>query len=134
MGKEGKYDLRLAEPPPVSDSDSDSDTEEDGDSAEVLSEPIQPSKLLKSSCVHLLRFLAISFGIHADQVPSNVGLGFTSFLRDIVVKGCCVGAASSSLSAANRGGLGAQAENTLLYQDQYEEWASLGMLKKINLN
>ena len=85
MGKEGKYDLKLAEQPALTetavcggggDSDSDSDEEtaveadEDDDDAseEILQEPMQPSKLIKAACVQFLRFFAISFGLRADRV------------------------------------------------------------------
>ena len=88
MGKEGKYDLKLAEQPTLSDatavcgeggdSDSDSDDEtaveadedddDDNASAEILQEPVQPSKLIKAACVQFLRFFSISFGLRADRV------------------------------------------------------------------
>ena len=66
MGKEGKYDLKLAESPAMSDAGGNSDTDsedtaveldddDDDDSAEILHEPIQPSKLIKTACVQFLR-------------------------------------------------------------------------------
>ena len=90
MGKEGKYDLKLAEQPALTetgvcgggggDSDSDSDEEtaveadEDDDDAseEILQEPMQPSKLIKAACVQFLRFFAISFGLRADRVQVHM--------------------------------------------------------------
>ena len=104
MGKEGKYDLRLAEPPAPSDagggdSDTDSgeetavelddDDDDDDDSAEILHEPIQPSKLIKAACVQFLRFFSVSFGLRADRVQECAARSFSSFLRDIVARGCC---------------------------------------------
>ena len=140
MGKEGKYDLKLAEPPAMSDAggggggDSDTDSEEtavelddddDDDSAEILHEPIQPAKLIKTACVQFLRFFSISFGLRADRVQECAARNFSSFLRDIVSRGCCSSCALDEAAAPAT----ARAETALLFQDQYEDWASLGFLR-----
>ncbi len=136
MGKEGKYDLKLAEPPAVSDDDDDdSDTDSDDtgcegdgirggdDEAEVLHEPVQPAKLLRAASVHFLRFLAISFGLEAGRVQECAARSFSSFLREIVRRGCCF--EDEVVRVTNS----AATEASLLFQDQYEEWASLGFLR-----
>ncbi len=133
MGKEGKYDLRLAEPPRASESETDSDTEEDdamtttpaGDVGEVLQQP-QLAKLLKASCLQLLRFLTISFSLHADRVCPHLARGFVLFLRDLVARGSYLVPPTQS-----RGADRFFSERHLLCLDQYEEWASLGFLKAV---
>lgn len=117
MGKEGKYDLKLADPPFASESESDPETEEE-DPNDISAELNQPSKLLKTICTNLLKFFSISFGLYAEAVPRHITWNFSSFLREIVERGC--------LGARDFKG-----RNNLLYQDQYEEWASLGFIKAI---
>ena len=106
MGKEGKYDLKLAESPAMSDAGGNSDTDsedtaveldddDDDDSAEILHEPIQPSKLIKTACVQFLRFFSISFGLRADRVQECAARSFSSFLRDIVSRGCALEGAAA---------------------------------------
>merc|ERR1711978_638119 len=66
MGKEGKYDLKLAETPNMSDSDADTDTDTaDPDETRPGADPDRigcevagnPSKMLKAACYQLMRGL-----------------------------------------------------------------------------
>lgn len=52
MGKEGKYDLKLADPPPMTETDSDSESEVQSEAVTDLhtaSETLTPSKLIRSA-------------------------------------------------------------------------------------
>ncbi len=142
MGKEGKYDLKLAEPPRASESESDSDTEDDDAQSTLAgadavgaggvaggesgSPALQPPKLLKEASLQLLRLLTGSFGLHADRVQPHLARGFSHFLRDLVTRG-------SYLSTPNLTARGdaLSTEQHLLSLDQYEEWASLGFLNAV---
>jgi E3 ubiquitin-protein ligase HERC2 len=89
MGKEGKYDLKLAEPPNISESEAESD-----DSLEDIASPVQaisngkayphPTLLLRHACVSLLRNMSICCGIQADEMQISCIRIFTSLLRELV--------------------------------------------------
>ena len=54
MGKEGKYDLKLADPPPMTETDSDSESEVQSEAVTDLhtaSETLTPSKLIRSAVI-----------------------------------------------------------------------------------
>uniref|UniRef100_A0A8C4NJF8 HECT-type E3 ubiquitin transferase n=1 Tax=Eptatretus burgeri TaxID=7764 RepID=A0A8C4NJF8_EPTBU len=68
MGKEGKYDLRIAELPPTQQpSLDDSDIDEDTD-LEAAEGAWHPTALLLRALLSLLRSLALAAGVHADLI------------------------------------------------------------------
>ena len=79
MGKEGKYDLRLADPPPITESDVI------GSSAPEPSP--HPAKLIRAASIRFLRYFSILFGLNSDNVQKEAALNFSSFLREIVESG-----------------------------------------------
>ena len=117
MGKEGKYDLKLSDPPPMTESETDSEAEAEGglptlrnddtqlktyptmkkglisNSRKSLTDGVQsfmvapPSKLIRNACVRFLRVLSIQFGMHSDTVQKESALNFVSFLRNIITNG-----------------------------------------------
>lgn len=115
MGKEGKYDLKLAEPPApvVSESDSESETEEENTTTQY--NELQPSQLMKIVCAQFLRFITLSFSLHSESVQTHASRSFLSFLREIIAKGHYV--RDPNLES--------------LHRDQYRNWSSLGFLRAI---
>ncbi|QQP57480.1 Uncharacterized protein FKW44_002489, partial [Caligus rogercresseyi] len=116
MGKEGRYDLKLAEPPSVSESETESEKED-----EYLCEHNSdfqscktPSKLIRASCIRLLRIFAITFGLYAESVPRVAALNFASFMRNLV---------------KNNQRFGQRIDDD---QAREEGWANLGFLRTIS--
>ena len=95
MGKEGKYDLRLADPPPITETDSETETEDDEGGPCLVSDVVAaspdptpaPSKLIRSASIRFLRYFSIIFGLNSDCVQKEASLNFSLFLRDIVQSG-----------------------------------------------
>ncbi|XP_015510519.2 E3 ubiquitin-protein ligase HERC2 [Neodiprion lecontei] len=116
MGKEGKYDLKLAEPPTPPDSDTDSESPLDAN--KVYRDGINdlhPTMYLKAASGALFRIILLSCGIEANRVqPSAIKL-LASVIREII-------------SAANKPDSGTR---TLLAKDHHETWASLGLLRAV---
>lgn len=58
MGKEGKYDLKLADPPPMTETDSDSESEVQSEAVtdlQMASETLTPSKLIRSAVIFFMK-------------------------------------------------------------------------------
>ena len=87
MGKEGKYDLKLAETPNLSESDTETDSEED-ELMEMKPEITHPSKMIKLGCFQLMRCLTIGCGLYADSMQLSAVQKCTSILRQIIQLGC----------------------------------------------
>ena len=63
MGKEGKYDLKLADPPPMTETDSDSESEVQSEAVTDLhtaSETLTPSKLIRSAVIFFYEIIKIN--------------------------------------------------------------------------
>ena len=94
-GKEGKYDLRLADPPQITESETESESEEDdgvvNPVADVIALPDSsspaPTKWIRSALIRFLRYFSVSFGLNADTVQKEAALNFSLFLRDLVQSG-----------------------------------------------
>lgn len=79
-----------------------------------------PSWLIKAACFNALRVLSISFGLHARDVDDVAGRNFISFLRQVIAKACESPSSDST--------------KTQLYQEQYEEWATLSFIRAITIS
>nr|XP_012152188.1 PREDICTED: E3 ubiquitin-protein ligase HERC2 [Megachile rotundata] len=124
MGKEGKYDLKLVEPPTPPETDSDVDspldvaaggvtvskTEKKNDCTDV-----HPTTCLKSASVTVLRIVLLCCGIEADRVSPSAVKILASVLRGII-------------SSAYKHNFSAQSQ---LAREHHESWASLGLLRAI---
>ena len=121
MGKEGKYDLKLAETPQLTDSDSETDSET-GEECLVVGETSShqaashPARLIKVACYQLMRSLTLGCAVHADNMQLSAVNKVTSILRQVVQLGC----QSINVSAP---------EHLLLAKDQHKGWASLGLIR-----
>lgn len=116
MGKEGKYDLKLAEPPtpPESDSDDDSPIDTNKMDKETVRE-LHPTTYLKKACTSLLRVILLSCGIEANNVQPSAIKTIASVLRGII-------SSASKMDSSIQ---------TQLARDHHESWATLGLLKAI---
>ncbi|XP_011304625.1 E3 ubiquitin-protein ligase HERC2 [Fopius arisanus] len=124
MGKEGKYDLKLAEPPAPPESDSDSDSglpPADSKKPEDLSlgsREFHPTTYLKSASKNLLRIILLSCGVNANGVDKSAIKILVSIIRGII-------------STANRPGTHGNSTVSDLAREHHESWATLGLLKTI---
>ncbi|XP_068082847.1 E3 ubiquitin-protein ligase HERC2 [Anabrus simplex] len=119
MGKEGKYDLKLAEPPTPADTETDTDTNEEVAKITLKAngKDAHPTKLLKQASVTLLRCLAICCGIDADHVQPSSTTILSSLLRELVQIGSKTSESPSQMQ--------------LLAQNHHLEWATLGFIRAI---
>ncbi|XP_061894415.1 E3 ubiquitin-protein ligase HERC2-like [Entelurus aequoreus] len=130
MGKEGKYDLKLAEPPPAAQpAAEDSDTEDDagqftrpslaaalGDIAEKSS---HPTAMMLTSTVNLLKTLALSSGIYADVLQTDATRALCGLLRTLVES-----------AIGDKTGCHA---HRLVSREQHKSWCTLGFIRSIAL-
>lgn len=84
MGKEGQYDLRLADSAlkqlsPVGDSENDDIFEQQ------ISNENHPTKLLKSTCIKMLQILFTSVGQHANEMEKHAVMTVAAMFRAILV-------------------------------------------------
>ena len=122
MGKEGKYDLKLAESPHTSETDTETESdEEDGGEVggRIELQPSSPARQIKLASFQLLRCLALGCGLQANTMQSSAVQQCAGILRQTVQLG----------SGAGRGG----GEQLLLARDQHRGWATLGFIRAVCL-
>lgn len=84
MGKEGQYDLKMADMA-SNVASPDVDTEkEDGMSEFQLSADSHPTKLLKHTCMKMLQIISVGVGRHGDKMQKSAVLGLSSMFRSIL--------------------------------------------------
>lgn len=108
MGKEGQYDLRLAD-----NSSSivtpDTETEDDVSLIEMqLTGNSHPTKLLRSGCTKMLKIISVCVGQHGDKMEKNAVSCVASMFRSVL---------SSKIGFLNQG---------------LEHWTTLGFLRAIS--
>ncbi|XP_041128227.1 E3 ubiquitin-protein ligase HERC2-like isoform X2 [Polyodon spathula] len=119
MGKEGKYDLKLSEPPPAAQSTTeDSDTEDDAE-GESVERSIHPTAMMQTSTVNLLKILALSAGIHAEVMQTEANKTLCGLLRVLVESG----AADKTTCASSK----------QVSREQHRSWCTLGFVRSIAL-
>uniref|UniRef100_A0AAY4E4J6 E3 ubiquitin-protein ligase HERC2 n=1 Tax=Denticeps clupeoides TaxID=299321 RepID=A0AAY4E4J6_9TELE len=119
MGKEGKYDLKLAEPPPVAQpTTEDSDTEDDTE-GEPMEKSSHPTAMMLTSTVNLLKTLSLSAGIHADVMQTEARRTLCGLLRILVESGV-------------NDKTGCPSER-LVSREQHRSWCTLGFIRSIAL-
>ncbi|KAK7877598.1 hypothetical protein WMY93_031683 [Mugilogobius chulae] len=119
MGKEGKYDLKLAEPPPAAQPPAeDSDTEDDVD-AELMEKSSHPTAMMLTSTVNLLKMLSLSAGVHAEVLQTDATRTLCGLLRSLVESG-----------ANDKTGL---LSHRLVSREQHRSWCTLGFIRSIAL-
>ncbi|KAK6487232.1 E3 ubiquitin-protein ligase HERC2 isoform X2 [Huso huso] len=119
MGKEGKYDLKLSEPPPAAQSTvEDSDTEDDAE-GESVERSIHPTAMMQTSTVNLLKTLALSAGIHAEVMQTEANKTLCGLLRVLVESGATDKTTCASSKQVSR--------------EQHRSWCTLGFVRSIAL-
>uniref|UniRef100_A0A452GSK3 HECT-type E3 ubiquitin transferase n=1 Tax=Gopherus agassizii TaxID=38772 RepID=A0A452GSK3_9SAUR len=119
MGKEGKYDLKLAEPPPAAQpTTEDSDTEDDSE-GEQAERNLHPTSTMLMSTVNLLQTLSLSAGVHAEVMQNEATRTLCGLLRILVESGTI----DKSTSLPNK----------LVYKEQHRSWCTLGFIRSIAL-
>lgn len=86
MGKEGQYDLRLAD---SSFKTISPDAESDKDRIELFESKIHqndfhPTKLLKNACIKLLQMVSTSIGVHGDKMQNDAVKVFVTMFYAIL--------------------------------------------------
>lgn len=72
MGKEGQYDLRLADSSFKTISpDKESDKENEFFESKLQLYDIHPTRLLKNACIKMIQMISTSVGIHGDKMQSD---------------------------------------------------------------
>ncbi|XP_017159836.1 E3 ubiquitin-protein ligase HERC2 isoform X1 [Poecilia reticulata] len=119
MGKEGKYDLKLAEPPPAAQPTAeDSDTEDDTE-GELIEKSSHPTAMMLTSTVNLLKTLSLSAGMYAEVLQTDAIRTLCGLLRMLVESG--VNDKSSCHS------------HRLVSREQHRSWCTLGFIRSIAL-
>ncbi|XP_022531523.2 E3 ubiquitin-protein ligase HERC2 isoform X2 [Astyanax mexicanus] len=119
MGKEGKYDLKLAEPPPATQpAMEDSDTEDDTE-GEVMEKSTHPTAVMLTSTVNLLKTLSLSAGIHAEVMQTEATRTLCGLLRMLVESG-----ANDPTGCPS---------HRLVSREQHRSWCTLGFIRSIAL-
>ncbi|XP_054644739.1 E3 ubiquitin-protein ligase HERC2 isoform X2 [Dunckerocampus dactyliophorus] len=119
MGKEGKYDLKLAEPPPAAQpTPEDSDTEDDAE-GELTEKSSHPTAMMLTSTVNLLKTLALSSGIYADVLQTDATRTLCGLLRMLVES-----------AAHDKTGCHS---HRLVSREQHKSWCTLGFIRSIAL-
>ncbi|XP_045543165.1 E3 ubiquitin-protein ligase HERC2 isoform X2 [Salmo salar] len=119
MGKEGKYDLKLSEPPPASQpATEDSDTEDDTE-GEVLDKSAHPTAMLLTSTVNLLKTLSLSAGIYSEVMQTDATRTLCGLLRMLVESG-----------ANDKTGC---PSHRLVSREQHRSWCTLGFIRSMAL-
>ncbi|XP_020288916.1 E3 ubiquitin-protein ligase HERC2 isoform X1 [Pseudomyrmex gracilis] len=120
MGKEGKYDLKLADPPtPPDDETDETDSNASLDANKMEStgrEELHPTTCLKSASTTLLRIILLSCGVEADKVPSTSLKILTSTLHGITSTANIYGEVTTSVQLAKQ---------------HHETWATFSLLRAI---
>lgn len=109
MGKEGQYDLRLADNNTSSVVSPDTETEDDVSLIEMqLTGNSHPTKLLRSGCTKMLKIISVCVGQHGDKMEKNAVACVASMFRSVL---------SSKIGFLNQG---------------LEHWTTLGFLRAIS--
>lgn len=85
MGKEGKFDLKLADPPAPPESESDSESLDEDGIYEVSSSGKHPTSLIRNSCMQLMRIVSLCVGLYSEHMQQASVRSFVGLLREILV-------------------------------------------------
>ncbi|KAK7097783.1 E3 ubiquitin-protein ligase HERC2-like isoform X3 [Littorina saxatilis] len=116
MGKEGKYDLKLAQPPEMPENEDEE--EEESESEKAKPESKHPTSLIRKSTVGLLKVLSLCAGIHANRAqPEAIG-ALSGLMHSIVEAGCNYGLNTNSAAIQ-------------IASQQHLRWCTLGFVRSL---
>lgn len=90
MGREGQYDLKLADSGNIIPSPNEAVAAEKEDLAarveadKNILAPDHPAKLLKNSCIKLIEIMSVSIGLHAERMQKSAVFNLVAMFRDII--------------------------------------------------
>uniref|UniRef100_A0A2C9K806 HECT-type E3 ubiquitin transferase n=1 Tax=Biomphalaria glabrata TaxID=6526 RepID=A0A2C9K806_BIOGL len=117
MGKEGKYDLKLAQMPEVMDNEEEEE-EEETQSEKSHPESKHPTSLIRKSTTGFLKTLALCAGIHAEHAQPEAIASLCGLMLSIVDAGCNYGPNTNSPIAH-------------IASQQHFKWCTLGFVRSI---
>lgn len=89
MGKEGQYDLCLADNSlNVASSDAESEKDDDSEPSTPLNGESHPTKLLRHACAKILQIISMAVGVHSDQMDKDSLRCIASMYRYILRPDC----------------------------------------------
>lgn len=103
MGKEGQYDLQLADSAMNVASPTEPEREDPAGGEASPSSDSHPSKLLRHCAAKLLQILAVGSGLHGAQLDRHALRGMTSMFRSIIDPKPAMSSVSHSLGWLNLG-------------------------------
>ncbi|KAG7243777.1 hypothetical protein INR49_008900, partial [Caranx melampygus] len=109
MGKEGKYDLKLAEPPPAAQPPLKTQTQR---MTQLMEKSSHPTAMMLTSTVNLLKMLSLTAGIYAEVLQTDATRTLCGLLRMLVESG---------------------ANDKLVSREQHRSWCTLGFIRSIAL-
>ncbi|XP_058055381.1 probable E3 ubiquitin-protein ligase HERC2 [Anopheles bellator] len=121
MGKEGKYDLRLADSA-LKALSPDKDSEREDFSEQQTGNESHPTKLLRNVCVKTLQMLFASVGLHAEKMERNALRGVASMFRTML----------QPMSIDSRSSCPSTVPTLPPYSFGLEQWTVLGFLRAIS--
>ncbi|XP_064637694.1 E3 ubiquitin-protein ligase HERC2-like isoform X2 [Lineus longissimus] len=122
MGKEGKYDLKLAEPPVMPDNEDEEEDDFETTMTETYkTESRHPTPLVRRSTLQFLRLIAISTSIHSEDIQREAVGTMCGQLRNIVECGCMDNTDKESFS-------------NMIAREQHYTWANLGFIQSLASN
>ncbi|CAG5129601.1 unnamed protein product, partial [Candidula unifasciata] len=116
MGKEGKYDLKLAQMPEVTDNEDDDEEEETSKKSQTESK--HPTNLIRKSTLNLLTTLSLCAGIHSENAQPEAVASLCGLMLSIVDAGCNYGPNTNSAAAH-------------IASQQHMKWCTLGFVRSI---
>ncbi|XP_012936715.1 E3 ubiquitin-protein ligase HERC2 [Aplysia californica] len=117
MGKEGKYDLKLAQMPELTDNEDDEE-EDESQSEKTHPENKHPTSLIRRSTVGFLKALSLCAGVHAENAQPEAVAALCGLMLSIVDAGCNYGPNTNSASAH-------------IASQQHSQWCSLGFIRSL---
>lgn len=117
MGKEGKYDLKLAEPPEMPDNDEDEDDEISNKELKNIQSK-HPNALIRKATLNLLYAISLATGFHSETIQREAVNTLCGLMGNIVDYGSnhCLNANSISVQIAS---------------EQHYSWCTLGFVRSI---
>uniref|UniRef100_A0A1A8PRE6 E3 ubiquitin-protein ligase HERC2 n=3 Tax=Nothobranchius rachovii TaxID=451742 RepID=A0A1A8PRE6_9TELE len=119
MGKEGKYDLKLADPPPAAQPTTEESDTEDDIEGELIEKSSHPTAMMLTSTVNLLKTLSLSAGIYSEVLQTDALRTLCGLLRMLVDSGV------NDKSGCH--------SHRLVSREQHRNWCTLGFIRSIAL-
>ncbi|KAL8607282.1 hypothetical protein ACOMHN_047613 [Nucella lapillus] len=116
MGKEGKYDLKLAQPPEVPENEDDE--EDESESEKTKPESRHPTSVVRQSTVGLLKALSLCAAIHAPRCQPQALGALSGLMHSIIEAGCNYGLNTNSAAIQ-------------IASQQHLRWCTLGFVRSL---